>query len=77
MRASLENTGMYIYFIYLLFLAVVGLSCSTRDLSLRRADTSLQHAGFSLVVACTFSLSSCGARVPECVGSVVCSTWAV
>ena len=28
-------------------------------------------AGFSLVVACGFSLSSCGAWAPECVGSVV------
>ena len=26
--------------------------------------------GFSLVVACGFSLSSCGARAPEHVGSV-------
>ena len=33
--------------------------------------SSLQHAGFSLVVACGFSLSSCGVQAPGCVGSVV------
>ena len=33
--------------------------------------------GFSLVVACGFSLSSCGARAPEHVGSVVCGTRAL
>ena len=37
----------------------------------------LRRAGFSLVVACRFSLSSCGAQVPELVGSVVCSTRAL
>ena len=43
-----------------------GLSCSMRDLSLLCAD-------FSLVVVCrSFSLSSCGERAPERVGSVVC-----
>ena len=53
-------------------------------------DLSLQRAGFSLVVACGFSLlqlwragsrarglCSCGAQVPDCVGSVVCGTWAL
>ena len=38
-------------FIYL-FLAVLGLSCGARDLSLQRTGSSLRHAGFSLVVAC-------------------------
>ena len=37
------------YFYFILFLAALGLSCSTQDLSLR-------HVGFSLVVACGFSL---------------------
>ena len=32
-------------------------------------DLLLGHAGFSLVVVCGFSLSSCGARVPERMGS--------
>ena len=35
------------------------------------------HAGFSLVVACRFSLSSCGAHAPGCAGSVVCGTQAL
>ena len=30
------------------------------------------RAGFSLVVACGFSLSSCGTWAPERMGSVVC-----
>ena len=33
--------------------------------------------GFSLVVACGFSLSSCGAQAPEHVGSVVCDIQAL
>ena len=37
----------------------------------------LQRVGFSLVVASGFSLSSCGAWTPECMGSVVCSTQAL
>ena len=53
---------LFIYFIYIL--AASGLSCGTWDLSLRRA-------GFSLVVACGFSLSSCGAQAPGYVGSVL------
>ena len=47
------------------------------DLSLRRAVSSLWRLGFSLVVACRFSLSSYGAQAPEYVGSVVCGTWAL
>ena len=35
------------------------------------AGSSLRGAGFSLVVVCGFSLSSCGAWAPEHVGSVV------
>ena len=37
------------------------------------ASSSLQHTGISLVVACRFSLSSCGAQAPEGLGFVVCS----
>ena len=37
------------------------------------AGSLLQRAGFSLVVACGFSLSSCGTWAPGHVGSVVCS----
>ena len=33
--------------------------------------------GFSLVVVCGLSLSSCDAQGPECMGSVVCGTWAL
>ena len=35
------------------------------------AGSSLWRMGFSLVVACGFSLSSCGAWAPGCMGSVV------
>ena len=49
-----------------------GLSCGMQDLSLWCAGSSLQHTGFSLVVACGFSLSSCGAQAPGHMGSVVC-----
>ena len=40
-----------------------------------RQDLSLRHLGFSLVVVCGFSLSSCGTQAPEHMGSVVCGTW--
>ena len=42
-----------------------------------RRISSLQRAGFSLVVARGFSLSPCGAWVPERVGFVVCGMQAV
>ena len=72
---------LFIYlFIYLIvFLAALGLSCGMqdlhcgmRDLSLRRKGSSLWHTGFSLVVE--RGLCSCGAQVPEHVGSVICGT---
>ena len=44
---------------------------------LQCTGSSLRHAGFSLVVACGFSLSSCGAQAPGHVGSVVCGTQAL
>ena len=40
-------------------------------------NLSLRCAGFSLVVACGFSLSSCSAQTPGRVGSVVCGTQAL
>ena len=40
-------------------------------------DLSLRRVGFSLVVACGFSLSSCGAQAPGHVGSVVRGVWAL
>ena len=65
----------YIYLFSLVFWAVLGLSCSTQDSSLRRADLLLWPTGFSLVVArglCSLrhvdslieahELSSCGTR---------------
>ena len=39
--------------------------------------SSLPCSGFSLVVACGISLSSCGTWTPGCMGSVVCGTQAV
>ena len=60
------------YFIYL-FIFIFGCVGS----SLRHSGSSLQCAGFSLGVACGFSVPSCGARAPEHVDSVVCGTWAV
>ena len=60
------------------------------DLLLWCAGSFLRHVGFSLVVACGFSLlslwcagsrarglCSCGAWVPELVGFVVCGTQAL
>ena len=67
---------IYYLFIYL-FLAASGLSCRTWDLRWGMQYLPLRRTGFSLVVACGFSLSSCGARVPEHVGSVVCGTGAL
>ena len=59
-------------------MATSGLSCGTWDLRCRMWDPLLwrtgslsQCTGFSLVVVCGFSLSSCGVRAPECMGSVV------
>ena len=61
-------TGFYLFSLF--FLAASVLSCSMWDLS-------LWCTGFSLVVACGFSLSSCCAWAPGHVGSVVCSVWAL
>ena len=53
-------------FIYLfIYLVASGLSCSTRDLSLRCAGYYLQRAGFSLVVACGLSSCSMRASLPD------------
>ena len=53
------------------FLAALGLSCDTWGLCWGVWNLLLWCAGFSLVVACGFSLSSCGAQALGCVGSVV------
>ena len=52
----------FIYLFIYLFLAVLGVSCSTLDLFV------VAHA---LFVAMHGLLSSCGAWAPECMGSVV------
>ena len=81
--------SLLLFILLLLFLAAWGLSCGTRDLcwgmrdlfhyATPSAQVSLQLrcTGFSLVVACGFSLSSWGARAPGRVGSVVCGTQAL
>ena len=59
---------IFIFYIYLfsflfyffIYLAASGLSCGTQDLSLQCTGSLLEREGFSLVVACGFSLSSCG-----------------
>ena len=70
--------------------AVSGLSCSTPGSSSWHVGSFIaawaaccctgclmQGAGFSLVLACGFSLSSCGWWGPEHMGSVVCSMQAL
>ena len=52
-------------------MAALDLSCSTRDLCGGVWDLSLWCAGFSLVVACRFSLSSCGVQALGRVGSLL------
>ena len=56
---------------------VVAHGIFTEDLSLQRAGCSLRRAGFSPVVACRFSLSSCDEQASGHVGSVACSTRAL
>ena len=79
----LKNTYL---FSILFFLAALGPSWRHTGSLLRHAGSfSLQCAvcsGFSLVAPCRFSLSSCGAQAPGCVGSVVVacglqSAWAL
>ena len=59
------SKNIYLFFIFLIFLADSGLSCGMRDLHWGIQDLPLRHAvsspwplgcGFSLVVACGFSL---------------------
>ena len=47
------------------------LTLSLLSSSIVPVRSSLQRAGFSLVVARGFSLSSCGTWAPGCLGSVV------
>ena len=48
-------SGFYLFILFL-FLAALDLSCGLRDIRWGMWDHSLQHAGFSLVVVCGFSL---------------------
>ena len=64
------NIYLFCLFIFFIFLAASGLSCGMQDLL-------FQCAGLSLVVACRFSLSNCGVWAQECLGLVVCGTWAL
>ena len=61
--ATREACNSLFMFYFLIYLAVSGLSCGMRDLSLQCASSSLWHAGFPLVVAW-------GRGAPEHVGSV-------
>ena len=72
-----KNFQTYLFYLFIFyFLAALGLSCGMRDLHcgmwdllLQRVGSSLWHRGFSLVVACGFSLPTCGAQAPERVDS--------
>ena len=49
------------FFIFILFLAVLGSNCSSQDISLWCTGSSLQRAAFSLVEACGLSCpTACG-----------------
>ena len=61
------------YFLYLFSLLFFGCSGS----QLWCTGSLLRRAGFSLVPAHGFSLSSCGTWAPGRMGSVVCGTWAL
>ena len=74
MKKEKEKKGeveIVFFFIFYLFIYFISFS-----FSFGCVGSSLQHAGFSLVVACGFSLSSCLMQAPERVGSVVCGTQA-
>ena len=74
---SFFNIYLFIYLFWLLRVLAVAHGVFIEACGIFRCGgSSLWHAGFSLVAACGFSLSSCGAWAPERVGSVVCSTWA-
>ena len=60
-RSQLRHVGS--------FVVAWAFHCGTR------VSLQLWHVGFSLVVVCRFSLSSCGTWAPGHVGSVVCGTW--
>ena len=54
-----------IYFLFIYLFYMFGCVGSL----LRHAGSSLQRTGFSLVVVCAFSLSSCGTQPPGHAGS--------
>ena len=71
------NCGpFFLIFIFYFKLFVCLFVCLAAS-SLRHAGSSLQRVGSCLVVAAGFLFSSCCARVPEGVGSVVCGTRAL
>ena len=63
------HTHLKNIYILKIYLAVLGLSCGTWDLSLWRVGSLLWHTGLSLVVV--HGLSSCGVQALERMGSVV------
>ena len=72
------NKYFILYYIYLINYYFLIFGCVRS--SLWHAGSFLlllRRVGFSLVVVCGFSLSSCGAWAPEYVDSVVCGTQAL
>ena len=72
----MESHITILFYLFILFLAVLGLSwgrrdlhCGMQDLLLRCTGSSLWCMGFSLIVARGFS--SCSMQAPEHMGSVV------
>ena len=59
-----------ILFVFFFFLAALGQLRHAGSFPCG-ASSSLRRAGFSLVVVCGFSLSSCGAQAPGHAGSLV------
>ena len=66
--------GFFCFFFWLRWVFVVACGIF---FFLQHTGSSLQCMGFSLVVECTLSLSSCGAQAPGYMGSVVGGTWAL
>ena len=62
-----------IYYLFIFWLCRVLVDLVARGIFVEACGIFRYNAGFFLVVACGFSLSSCGTQAPEHVGSVVCS----
>ena len=67
-------SSSYFFFFSSLFVWLHPVLVAAHGIFHCSAGSSLWCTGFSLVVACRFSLSSCGTQVPGHVGSVVCGT---